>query len=153
MRSEFVYNDGGRSAAGFKGSTGDCVVRAIAIAAQVSYRDIYDLVNEVAKETPKHKLFVKRGRVRYQQRSNARSGVLKPDIRKVMARLGWTWTPTMAIGSGCRVHLRADELPAGRLIVSVSKHLVAVVDGVIHDLDDCSRNGTRCVYGYYTKAG
>ena len=26
-------------------------------------------------------------------------------------RLGWTWTPTMAIGQGCKVHLRADELP------------------------------------------
>lgn len=28
----FVYDDGGRSAAGFKGKTGDCVTRAIAIA-------------------------------------------------------------------------------------------------------------------------
>jgi hypothetical protein len=27
----FVYDDGGRSAAGFKGKTGDCVTRAIAI--------------------------------------------------------------------------------------------------------------------------
>lgn len=66
---------------------------------------------------------------------------------------GWVWTPTMFIGSGCKVHLRGDELPAGRLIVSVSKHLVAVIDGVIHDTYDCSRNGTRCVYGYYRKAG
>jgi hypothetical protein len=24
-----------------------------------------------------------------------------------------------------------------------------VIDGVIHDTHDCSRNGTRCVYGYY----
>jgi len=36
--------------------------------------------------------------------------------------LGWKWTPTMRIGQGCKVHLRADELPVGRLIVSVSRH-------------------------------
>jgi hypothetical protein len=63
--------------------------------------------------------------------------------------LGWVWTPTMQIGSGCTVHLRADELPPGRLVVSVSKHLTAVIDGVIHDTHDCSRRGTRCVYGYW----
>ena len=51
---------------------------------------------------------------------------------------------------GCRYkYLRPDELPKGRIIVRVSKHLDAVVDGVLHDTFDCSRGGTRCVYGYY----
>jgi hypothetical protein len=59
----------------------------------------------------------------------------------------------MRVGSGCRVHLRADELPPGRLIVRVSKHVAAVIDGVIHDTFDCSRGGTRCVYGYFTPEG
>lgn len=27
--------------------------------------------------------------------------------------------------------------------------IAAVVDGVLHDTFDCSRGGTRCVYGYY----
>jgi len=57
----------------------------------------------------------------------------------------------MFVGQGCKVHLRAGELPKGRLIVAVSKHLVAVVDGVVHDNHDPSRNGKRCVYGYWTK--
>ncbi len=39
----------------------------------------------------------------------------------------------------------------GRLIVSVSKHMTAVIDGVIHDTHNPSRDGTRCVYGYWTK--
>jgi hypothetical protein len=69
--------------------------------------------------------------------------------RAYLAALGWRWTPVMQIGSGCRVHLRADELPAGRLIVKVTHHLVAVIDGVIHDTHNCSRGGTRCVYGYW----
>ena len=54
----------------------------------------------------------------------------------------------MAIGSACKVHLRANELPAGRLVFSVSKHMVAVIDGVIHDTSDPSTDGTRYVYGY-----
>lgn len=48
------------------------------------------------------------------------------------------------------MHLRASELPAGRLIVAVSKHLTCVIDGVIYDTHDPSRGGTRCVYGYFT---
>jgi len=31
-----------------------------------------------------------------------------------MKSLGWIWTPTIQIGSGCTVHLRADELPSGQ---------------------------------------
>ena len=56
----------------------------------------------------------------------------------------------MGIGTGCKVHLRADELPAGRLVAALSHHMVAVIDGIIHDTYDCSREGTRCVYGYFT---
>ena len=58
----------------------------------------------------------------------------------------------MSIGSGCKVHLKADELPSGNIIVALSKHYCAVIDGVIHDTHDCSRNETRCVYGYWSKA-
>jgi hypothetical protein len=49
------------------------------------------------------------------------------------------------------VHLKESELPSGRIIVAVSKHLTAVINGEIHDTYDCSREGTRCVYGYYVK--
>lgn len=75
---------------------------------------------------------------------------MKAVYASYLESLGWTWTPTMRIGSGCRVHLRADELPGGRLIARLSKHLVAVIDGVIRDTHDCSRGGSRCVYGYYS---
>jgi hypothetical protein len=68
-----------------------------------------------------------------------------------MKSMGWKWIPTMFIGKGCKVHLKAEELPMGRLIVNVSKHITCVIDGVINDTYDCSRNGTRCVYGYFIK--
>jgi len=139
----YVYDDGGRAAAGYKGETGDCVVRAIAIATEMPYQEVYDAINEIAKGERTGKR--KRGK------SNARLGVYKGTIRKYMEALDWEWTPTMQIGSGCQVHLRADELPAGRLVVSVSKHSVAVIDGVVHDTHDPSRDGTRCVYGYFQR--
>ena len=167
---DYVYDDGGRAVAGFKGTGGGCVVRAIAIAAQIPYREVYDLVNEVAKESPRHRLIRSRGKTRYQSRSSARNGVLKRDIRKIMALLGWVYTPTMKIGSGCKVHLLAAELPSGRLVVQVSKHLTALIDGVIHDTYDPRRgpiaymkgsesgravvdhiSPERCVYGYFSK--
>ena len=141
---EWVYNDGGRAAAGYKGTTGDCVCRAIAIAAERPYQEVYDLINEYAKSERTGKR--KRGK------SNARTGVYRTTIDKVMKHYGWKWTPTMRIGQGCKVHLDANELPAGRLVVSVSRHETAVIDGVLNDIYDCTRDGTRCVYGYYSKA-
>jgi len=142
---EWVYNDGGRAEAGFKGTTGDCVCRAIAIATERPYREVYDLINEFAKGERTGK--------RKKGKSSARTGVYPATIRKVMEYLGWVWHPTMQIGQGCKVHLCAEELPKGRLVVSVSRHETAVIDGVLHDIYDCTREGTRCVYGYYMKGG
>ncbi len=137
---DFRYNDGGREAFGYKGKTGDCVVRAIAITTGKSYQEVYDAINTFAEdERPR----------RGKDRSNARSGVFRRTYEKYLLSLGARWVSTMSIGSGCTVHLRSDELPKGKLVVSVSKHLTAVIDGVIHDNHDPSRNGTRCVYGYY----
>jgi hypothetical protein len=62
-------------------------------------------------------------------------------------QLGFRWTPTMHIGQGCKVHLRAGELPMGRLVVSVSKHFTCVIDGTIYDTHNPHRNGASCVYG------
>lgn len=138
-----IITDGGRKEAGFKSKkSGDCVCRAISIAAEKSYQEVYDALNELAqKERPRGK----------KTRSHANKGVYKQTIKRYMSSIGWKWTPTMKIGTGCQVHLKEDELPKGRIVVSVSKHLVAVIDGVIHDNHDPSRNGTRCVYGYWTK--
>jgi hypothetical protein len=139
----WVYTDGGRAAAGRRGDAGDCATRAIAIATGMDYGEVYDLVNSYgAKERPR-----KKGK----RRSTARTGVRHETMRKIMADLGWYWVPKMGIGTGCRTHLRADELPSGRLIVSLSKHYAAVIDGVIHDNHDPSRDGTRCVYGIWRR--
>ena len=140
---QFIFDDGGRKEAGYQGTTDDCTCRAIAIAAQIPYQSVYDILNEAAT----HQRLTKNQR----KRGSARTGVYRTTISRALSAMGWQWRPTMFIGSGCKVHLRDDELPTGRLIVSVSRHMVAVIDGVIHDLGDCSRGGTRCVYGYWAK--
>ena len=45
---KFQFNDGGRVAAGYKGSAGDCVVRSVAIATGLPYQEIYDQVNKLS---------------------------------------------------------------------------------------------------------
>lgn len=140
---DWLYNDGGRAAAGYRGTTGDCATRAIAIATRTPYQDVYDAINAISKTERKGKR--KRGM------SSARTGVHHATMRRYMAALGWKWTPTMTIGSGCKTHLAPGELPSGRIIVSLSRHYAAVIDGTVHDLSDPSRGGTRCVYGYWSE--
>ncbi len=145
-QTTFQFNDGGREAAGYKGKAGDCVCRAIAIAAHLPYQEVYDRLAEGNAMQRKSKHTPKRAR-------SARNGIntTRKWFKDYMLELGFEWTPTMLIGSGCKVHLKADELPSGRLVCSVSNHQVAVIDGVINDTYDCSRDGTRCVYGYWKK--
>ena len=155
---KFIYDDGGRADAGFKGSTGDCVVRAIAIATSHDYQTVYDAINYLASSERKGKR--KRGI------SSARTGVYRRTYEKYLLHHGWKWTPLMQIGSGCTVHLCAEELPrTGTYILSLSRHLTTLIDGVIHDTSDPRRGPTywykdgkvdhvspdRCVYGYYSK--
>ncbi len=171
MAEGFAYDDGGRVDAGYKGRAGDCVTRAVAIASGLPYQEVYDILSEGSRTQRK----TKHGRIK----SSARNGVnvKRKWFKDYMVKLGAEWTPTMQIGSGCKVHLLADELPLGRLVVSVSGHYTTMIDGVIHDTHDPRRedewimakpdrplrenerdlgNGTivrlsrRCVYGYWT---
>lgn len=140
----FVFDDGGRAAAGYRGTTRDCATRAVAIATGLDYQEVYDRINALAKRERTGK--------RKRTTSNARLGVHRVTMDWLLVDgLGATWTPTMTIGSGTTVHVRADELPAtGRHVLSLSRHYAAWVDGVLRDNHDCSRGGTRCVYGYWT---
>ena len=140
---DFVYDDGGRITAGYKGSTGDCVCRAIAIATGKSYQEVYSGLISL-KETS----FRNTKKIR---NSHPRTGVNRKIYDAYLKFYGWEWIPTMKIGTGCKVHLKKEELPTGKIIARLSKHVVAVVDGVLHDTYDSSRDGTRCVYGYYQK--
>ena len=146
----FQHNDGGREAAGYKGDAGDCVTRAIAIATDIPYSEVYDSLFVLSKQHSEEK----RDRVakRIQDKGGSpRNGVWRQIYQKYLESVGWKWVPTMKIGQGCKTHLIASELPSGRVIVKVSKHMTTMIDGIINDTYDCSREGTRCVYGYFVK--
>lgn len=140
----YQYDDGGRYEAGWFSLAGDCFCRAVSIAMDRPYAEVYDEINRFAKEneTPSR---TRRGK------STARNGYHNTTGRAYLISKGWKWTPTMHIGQGCQVHMNADELPTeGPMILNVSKHWVAVVDGVVRDSHDPRRGGKRCVYGYLT---
>lgn len=66
---EFIFHDGGRAAAGYKGTTGDCVTRSIAIATGKTYQEVYDALNHLAMRE-------RIGR-RQRKRSSSRTGVFR----------------------------------------------------------------------------
>lgn len=156
----FVVDDGGRAAAGYR-KRGDCVTRAIAVASGRPYREVYDTLSAACRAERRSKHDVRSGRA---GKVNASNGVhtTRKWFKDQMRAWGFTWVPTMGIGTGCCVHLVKGELPAGRLVVSVSKHYTAVIDGVVHDTGDPQRRtyrfdaggllcdiSERCVYGYW----
>ena len=140
----FVRDDGGRADAGRRGDTGDCVTRAFAIATGRPYADVYALFADGMANLP-------RRRPSSRPRRSASHGVSPKVYKPVFAAAGFVWLPTMSIGSGTTVHVRADELPVtGRHILRLSGHLAAWVDGTLRDTYDCSRDGTRAVYGVWS---
>lgn len=144
MELDFQYNSGGRENYFKKERVGDCVCRAIAIANDMDYLEVYNMINEYAKQEHITK--------RKKKKSNARNGVFKGTEKKILETLGWKWVACMQIGKGCQVHLRANEIPMNKTIIcQVSHHLTVVKNGVINDTYNCSREGNRCVYGYWVK--
>ena len=138
MRVE--YDDGGAPI--HRANRNDCVARAFAIASGTPYMEVVALIRGFAK---RERVTATKGR------SNAMVGVYKYTTRKVAEALGFSWTPTMGIGTGCTVHVDPWELPeTGRHILNLSRHVCAYIDGVVHDTGNPSRDGTRCVYGYWS---
>jgi hypothetical protein len=140
----FNYNNPGSR------RTSDCVCRAITIATGLPYQQVWDRLaaGNAGQRRSKHD----KGGAR---KHTADKGICtsRQWFKDYMRELGFTWVATMGIGTGCRTHLAAGELPMGRIVCCVSKHYVAVIDGVINDTYDCSRSGTRCVYGYWRTTG
>jgi hypothetical protein len=166
-RCRWVKDDGGRSRSGFghsrrstsgiarghKDTVGDCVARAIAIATQKPYREVHDalIVANVRYIAVSEEAWANHARRRGGIRLfHADHGAYSEAFGPYLKTLGWKHTSTKELPRGKGVHLRADELPSGRLIVELPRHLVAVIDGVIHDTHDCSDEGRCRVQGYWT---
>jgi hypothetical protein len=162
-RCKFVRDDGGRSRSGIarggKGDdVGDCAVRAIAIATQRPYREVW---NELTGAAVRHVANAKRG---WGKRARRRSGVSlsllhadhgnDPEVYgPYLETLGWRFKSTKDLPRGKGLHLRPDQLPGGSVIVDLPGHLCAVIDGVLRDVSDCSREGRARIRGYWSLPG
>ena len=138
---KWVYDDGGRSKY-FRGKyAGDCFVRAVAIATDMDYKEVYNLVNEYGKK--------ERPSIHKKDKSTARNGVYRGTARKIMKDLGWTWVPYSLTGH--MLHLNTTELPSTYTIVCcLARHVVCVKSGVIHDVYDSSN---KSINFFYRKLG
>ena len=146
MNNFYTYNDGGRANAGRKGSAGDCGVRALAIVTGVDYAEVYKTAAEFCKAEKPSK--------RRRGISSPRTGIHKVTFHKLAEHYGLEWVGIMKIGRGVTVHVKRDELPAaGRMVLRLSRHYSAYIDGTINDTFDPSREGTRAVYGYWKVRG
>ena len=144
----------------------------MAIATGIPYQEVYDALSEVMNA----------GKVRPAGKRTPRTGTPMEAAKTYLASVGWEWVPVMKIGSGCTMHLCAEELPGGRIVTRLSRHFCAVVDGEIHDTFDPNDRGVtiyppgcpqdqipkgarwlengngwayspqRCVYGYWRKS-
>lgn len=127
----FIFSDGGRQAAGFKGVSGDCAVRALSIATGLEYRHSMKLIKE----------FAARGK---QGNKAIAKGVYKEDLDALLRSLGWTWKTAPKFTGRKAMY---SDIP-GIAIVRMARHYAAVLDGELHDSWDSSG---KMVYGYWTK--
>ena len=130
----FQYNDGGRSDAGRKGDTGDCVCRAVTIASGRPYTEVYERLAEgnATQRRGKYESSYKAGKRTASRGINTK----RKWFKDYMAQIGFTWTPTMGIGTGCTVQIHWTN--------------TTYVEGepvVTHSIQ------RRCVYGYWEFQG
>lgn len=125
----FQYSDAGRSMSRRPRSKNDCTVRALAVVCEVSFDDAYDALAQKGREPHRGFRIPKRLYI----------GVWK-----------LTWQAFQAVKGEPRVTpwRFVQSHPQGRYILRVSKHVCAVVDGVI--IDDHAFDPGRRVYGAWT---
>lgn len=110
---------------------GDCVIRAFAMAANITWLDAFDMLVENARKT----YTVPNSKDNYDV-VFAANGFERKSVKVVKGK------KRMTLEDFCKVHKK------GRYIVSVANHLTAVIDGVCYDQWNPAN---KCVYVYYEK--
>ena len=80
---EFVFDDCGRAAAGYKGMSGDCVTRSIYIATGKTYQQVYDALYQLAQ--------TERTGKRKRRWPGSRAGAFRRTYQHYLESLGWRW--------------------------------------------------------------
>ena len=132
---DYRYDDGGREAAGYRGRTGDCVVRAIAICAGKDYRAVYLTMAEHMKRNG----YAASGNAYAIRERSRKAPRLKGQItaRRVQDRvLELYGFRKVRLPAGARPTFTEAHRRFGDCIVGTTKHVAAVVDGALRDTFD-----------------
>ena len=125
----YIYDDGGRADAGFKGMAGDCVTRALAILVEHPYGKTYDALAEANANST----VGSRRKVARRGERTARRGIYRNDYTPVFERYGLT---KVKLPSGIRPTWSEAYEEYGDCIVTTAKHMAAIVNGSLHDVWD-----------------
>lgn len=120
----FRFHDGGRLSSRRPKQSNDCTVRALAIARELPYDEAYDTLAAAGRKCARGFHF-------------APWATRQPYFRK-HAFQAVKGQSRMNVAKFCETH------PQGRWVVRTAKHVLAVVDGVAHDIFESDPN--RCVY-------
>ena len=115
----WAEDDGGRAAAGYKGSTRDCVTRAAAIATGTDYATVYKMMHQAGN--------------RHGQKSAARTGVPYQAAGEIMRdHFHWKY---ISYATGPVRHLTREDMPALPILIASLKrdHWCAIIDGTVRD--------------------
>jgi hypothetical protein len=135
----FKYNDGGRAKAGIPGHSGDCVIRAIAIAERVPYKKARKIVQSFIAQD-----WASAGLTPSKKYATGMYGVHNTSF--LLKSLGYKFVPTP--GKCFRAY---QEIPRGRVIVYTKGHVTAVINHEVRDSWNSQKTGIRRMQGYYVK--
>ncbi len=132
---DYRYDDGGRASAGYRGKTGDCVVRAIAICAREDYRAVYETMAEHMKLNgfaASGNASATRERSRKAPRRRGQLSARRVQDR-VLEAYGFRKVRRPA---GTRPTYTEAHLRYGDCIVGTTRHMAAIVGGALRDTFD-----------------
>ena len=117
-----------------KDQYGDCQIRALCKALDITWVEAFDLTVPICREVQTYTIF------------GGSCNIGKGNL----AKLGFQYVGISNKKGSVRptVDEFAKSHPSGRYICKVASHVVAVVDGKYYDTWDC---GYKSLYGYYLK--
>jgi hypothetical protein len=118
-----IHDDGGRMAAGFLTTAGDCAVRAVAIASGRPYEFVYDELSRLENASPDKGVRSNESFVRWMDANGFRLIKQRKLVRLTYRRFKRGRYVVTAL---CRGMI---DKPSGLLV----GHAFAVIDGVVHD--------------------
>lgn len=122
----------------------DSAPRAVAIATGLDYVTVWNELYELCQHVTQ--------RPNCRRTDHPETFVDKDILAAYLAGLGWRWRATQRVGACEKVLLSRRLLPdQGTYICRISKGWVCLKDGVLHDVTDPSRDGTRLVYGWFER--